>query len=98
MQKGQKEYAQRKALELFDAWNDVTGCFPKFTSYYYEICAVINDAVEVGSMVALGVEFEIKDGNLTQRASDGLESPAKKSVFTAKVFRPAKKRKVTSRA
>jgi len=55
MQKGQKEYAQRKALELFDAWNDVTGCFPKFTSYYYEICAVINDAVEIGSMVALGV-------------------------------------------
>jgi len=70
MQKGQKEYAQRKALELFDAWNDVTGCFPKFTGYYYEICSVINDAVEIGSMVALGVEFEIKDGNLTKREPD----------------------------
>ena len=31
-------------------------------------------------------------------ASDGLESSAKKSVFTAEVFRPAKKRKSTRRA
>jgi len=70
MQKGQHEYATRKAHELFDAWNDVTGVFPKFTSYYYEMLAVIEDAVRVGSMVALGVEFEIKDGNLTKRALD----------------------------
>lgn len=66
MQKGQKEYAQRKALELFDSWNDVTGCFTKFTGYYYEICGIIRDSVEIGSMVALDVPFEIKDGELIQ--------------------------------
>ena len=64
MQKGQLDYAKRRALELFDAWNDVTGFIPKFTSYYYELCAVIEDAVEVGSMVALNVPFEIKNGEL----------------------------------
>lgn len=70
MQKGQHKYATRKAHELFDAWNDVTGVFPKFTGYYYEILGVIEDAVRVGSMVALGVEFDIKEGNLTQREPD----------------------------
>jgi len=64
IQKGQLDYAKRRALELFDAWNDVTGFIPKFTSYYYELCAVIEDAVEVGSMVALNVPFEIKNGEL----------------------------------
>ncbi len=62
MQKGQSDYAKRKALECFDAWNDVTGCFEKFSGYYYEICGVIEDAVEIGSMVALNVDFTIKDG------------------------------------
>ena len=62
MQKGQIEYAKRKALECFDAWNDVTGFVDKFSGYYYEMCAVIQDAVDIGSMVALGVEFQIVDG------------------------------------
>lgn len=62
MQRGQSEYAKRKALELFDEWNDVTGCFDKFTSYYYEICSVIEDAVEIGSMVALGIDFKVENG------------------------------------
>lgn len=35
---------------------------------------------------------------LTKRASDGLESPAKKHSSTAEVKHPVKKRKVTSRA
>lgn len=69
MQKGQHEYATRKAYELFDAWNDVTGVFPKFTGYYYEILGVIEDAVRVGSMVALGVDFEIKEGELIPRTT-----------------------------
>jgi hypothetical protein len=70
MQEGQREYAKRKALECFDAWNDVTGCFDKFSSYYYEACAVIEDAVEIGSMVALGVEFSIVEGKPTPRTPD----------------------------
>lgn len=66
MQKGQVEYAQRKALEMFDAWNDVTGFVEKFSGYYYEITAIIKDSVDVGAMVALDVPFEIKDGNIVR--------------------------------
>lgn len=62
MQKGQREYAQRKALEVFDAWNDVTGCFQKFSGYYYEICEVIKDAVDIGGMTVLNVDYQIIDG------------------------------------
>lgn len=64
MTRGELAFAKRKALELFDAWNDVTGCFQLGTSYYSEICAVIEDAVEVGAMTALEVKFTIKDGEL----------------------------------
>ncbi len=29
MTRGEREFAIRKALNMFDEWNDVTGCFPK---------------------------------------------------------------------
>jgi len=64
IQKGQLDYAKRRALELFDAWNDVTGFIPKFTSYYYELCAVIENATEVGCMVTLGIPIIIENGEL----------------------------------
>jgi hypothetical protein len=81
MQKGQHEYAVRKAHELFDAWNDVTGAFPKFTSHYYEILSVIEDSVRIGSMVALDVDFKIKDGDLIYCETDTEESCEKRSRF-----------------
>jgi hypothetical protein len=62
MNRGELSYAKRKALDVFDEWNDVTGVVEKFSSYYYEMCAVIDDAVSIGSMVALKVPFEIVDG------------------------------------
>ncbi len=64
MQKGQSDYAKRKALELFDHWVDVTGFVTRHTGYYYELESIIEDAVEIGSMVALDVSFNIKDGEL----------------------------------
>ena len=59
------EYAVRKAQENFDRWNDVTGFVPKFAGYYYEILAVIEDAVKIGARVAnhLKVRFDT-DGTL----------------------------------
>ena len=62
MEDGQRDYARRKALEIFDKWNDITGCFPKFSGYYYEMCSLVQDAADIGSLVALGVDFVIKDG------------------------------------
>lgn len=46
--RGEIDYAIRRAFNKFDAWNDVTGYVPKFSGYYYEIQAVIVDAVHCG--------------------------------------------------
>lgn len=54
--RGEINFATRRALNIFDKWNDVTGVIPKFTGYYYEIQAVIEDAVHCGAQQALGVK------------------------------------------
>lgn len=53
--RGEIEFAKRRAAHVFDKWNDVTGFVPKFTSYYYEIHSCIEDAVECGVQVGVGV-------------------------------------------
>lgn len=53
MTKGSVEKAERLALNEFDKWNDVTGCFQDDTGYYYEIQDVIKDAVNIGIQMAL---------------------------------------------
>ena len=53
MKKGQVKSAIRRALNLFDKWNDVTGYVTKHTGYYYEMQAVIEDAVHCGIQEAL---------------------------------------------
>ena len=57
---GERDFAIRRALNLFDKWNDVTGFVPKFTGYYYELQGIIEDAVECGIQVANGVELELE--------------------------------------
>jgi len=51
---GQLESAKRRALNLFDAWNQITGLVPPGTSYYAEIQSCIEDAVECGAQAATG--------------------------------------------
>ena len=53
MQKGEIESAERRALNLFDKWNDITGYITKHSSYYYELQGVITDAVHCGIQQAL---------------------------------------------
>jgi len=53
MKIGELDYAIRKALNVFDEWNDVTGLITKHTGYYYEAQACIADAVKIGAKVAL---------------------------------------------
>lgn len=55
MTNGEMEFAKRRALNLFDKWNDCTGFVPKFTGYYYEVQGLIEDAVECGAQAAVGV-------------------------------------------
>jgi len=61
MQKGKVESAERRALNLFDKWNDVTGYVPKHCGYYYELQGVVKDAVHCGIQEALN-DFKQLDG------------------------------------
>ena len=69
MTKGQVEYAERQAFNEFDRWNDITGVIRKLDSYYYEIQAVIEDAVHIGIQVALHGEV-MRDEEENIRHSD----------------------------
>lgn len=53
MQKGEVESAERRAINLFDEWVDVTGFVQKHTGYYYELQGIITDAVHCGIQQAL---------------------------------------------
>ncbi len=55
MNKGQLANAKRRALNILDDWNDVTGAVPKESSWYWELQGVVEDAVEVGVQAQLGV-------------------------------------------
>lgn len=55
MTQGELAGAVRRALNLFDQWNDVTGFVTPNTGYYYEVQGCIEDAVKCGVQAALGV-------------------------------------------
>jgi hypothetical protein len=61
MTQGQKDYANRKALEVLDAWLEVTGAIHKHTGWYYELQSIIEDAVDIGAKTALGIEVKVSD-------------------------------------
>jgi hypothetical protein len=61
VKKGQVDNAVRRALNIFDKWNDVTGALVKHSSWYYEAQACIEDAVHCGIQEALQ-EFKEIDG------------------------------------
>jgi len=52
---GKLERAKRRAINIFEEWNEVTGIFEPETGYYYEAISVIEDAVECGAQSACGV-------------------------------------------
>jgi hypothetical protein len=56
--------ATRRALNLFDKWNDATGCFVKNSGYYDEILGVIEDAVHCGAQAATG-DYKKLDSEVT---------------------------------
>jgi len=58
MTRGEFEKATRRALFLFDSWDDVTG-FVGQSSYRGEIEAIIRDAVDIGARAALGLKYDM---------------------------------------
>lgn len=65
---GQVKDAERMALNELDKWNKVTGFIQPGTSYYYEMQAVIEDAVHIGIQMALRgkVEYD-EDENVVKK-------------------------------
>lgn len=62
MTKGELEFAKRQAFNNFDKWNNITGAIPKGTSWYYEALSCIEDAVKIGSKVAIqGINTDLSD-------------------------------------
>ena len=61
MNKGELDNAIRRALNLFDEWNDVTGAIPKGSGWYWEIQSVVSDAVHCGAQAATG-DYRKLDG------------------------------------
>jgi len=47
-----KDLADRRAAarELLDEWLEVTGAISEGGSWYYELCSIIEDAVEIGML------------------------------------------------
>lgn len=52
MNKGKVDKAERIALNQFDKWNEVTGFVQEHTGYYYELQALIKEAVHIGIQMA----------------------------------------------
>jgi hypothetical protein len=70
MNKSEVYYAERKALENFDEWNDASGMFDTKCGYYPEIISVIEDAVHIGIQMALfGEVIKNKDGEIVREHS-----------------------------
>lgn len=61
MKQGELDYAKRKALELFDRWNDVTGAIQKHSGWYDELCGIVENAADIGAKVACEIEFKLED-------------------------------------
>ena len=71
MKEGEVEYAERAALNQLDQWNDVAEMVPKFCGYYYELQAVICDAVHIGIQMALFQKIKYDtDGNVKRSEMD----------------------------
>lgn len=58
MTKGQIADAERRALYELDRWNDVTGFIAPGSGTFYEIQAIIEDAVHIGIQMALYGKIE----------------------------------------
>lgn len=69
MNKGQVDDAERKALNVLEEWNEVTGALDVNGSWYRECQSVIEDAVHIGIQMALyGMVNYDKDGQVERKS------------------------------
>ena len=71
MNKGQVTDAERRALTELDKWNDTTGFFDSNAGgYWFEVQAIIEDAVHIGIQMALYGKVNYGDDGHVLRLSD----------------------------
>lgn len=66
MNAAQIEYAERKAKESFDRWNDVASAIETHSSTYCEVMGVIDDAVHIGIQMALFGDIKTVGGEIVK--------------------------------
>lgn len=82
MKKCEIDTAVRRALNMFDEWNDCTGFFVEHSSYHSEMRGIIEDAVHCGIQQALKDfrkigEYQIEDVRYSvQQSLSGSEAKA----------------------
>ena len=87
MKKCEVDTAIRRALNMFDEWNDCTGVFQKHSSYYCEMQGVIEDAVHCGIQQALNDFHKIGDYEIenvrysVQQRKQKLHTKPKKEIL-----------------
>ena len=84
MKKGKLDNARRRALNLFDEWNKITGFVVEHTGYYYELQSLIEDAVDCGAQAALGVYEPLECEEVTK--DDSGENEPDYIPYAARVF------------
>ena len=67
MRKSEVDYAERKAMESFDQWNECTGVIQTCTGYYDEIRHIIEDSVHIGIQMALYGKIYRNEDNEIER-------------------------------
>lgn len=78
MTAGQKEYAIRQGLNRMDLWRDGTNRLPRFSTYYYEFGATVEEAVIIGIRAALGLKiaFDESDQLIDDDTDDSIKISA----------------------
>lgn len=59
MSNGELKDAVRRALNIFEKWNECTGAVDEHSSCYWELQGVIEDAVHCGAQAACGVKKKL---------------------------------------
>lgn len=52
---GQMDRAKRRALNILDEWIRITGVVREHSGYHSELEGIVEDAVEIGIQMAVGV-------------------------------------------
>jgi hypothetical protein len=61
MTKGELDFAVRKALNMLDEWNEIAGVVRINTGHYYELQAVVEQAVHIGVQMAINGEITVDE-------------------------------------